>query len=363
MLLDGQVKVVDFGTGNPTRFVQPHAGSSSSTRTWRAGTYYTPYLAPSAMAATAAAEQLGHPPPTAEDVLRNTSHLRMEDVPLSSHGTATQYQHMPELGFYCMYRKRAGENGISPDCQNITHTATRQAAWMSAAGLDYTFFDHTNFNDWHSPVKGCRPVPVPGEEGKTSNPCNSDWLQLRPTEVSPRGGADIIACSRKMLYPRPVLIEGSTPSSTCGRIICLSSFHSLTPHPHPLMLAHHAKVLAEEWSTLRAAGYSTPELGTFTRVTSINGTTTNFWAEVLERLYNTFPDLAVKHRATGKKIFIYGMATNATTDWNVRRSCGWWVLFGARIFWFAINWKPIMRVISITCLQPIQRCVTGFMVS
>ena len=39
---------------------------------------------------------------------------------------------------------------------------------------------------------------------------------------------------------------------------------------------------------------------------------------VLDRLYNAFPELAVRS-SDGKKVFLYGMATNATTNWTAVR--------------------------------------------
>lgn len=49
-----------------------------------------------------------------------------------------------ELGFYCIYRKRAGEAGIVPDCPNITQTLTVQAQQLTSAGVDYVAMDGTN---------------------------------------------------------------------------------------------------------------------------------------------------------------------------------------------------------------------------
>ena len=164
--------------GTPGKTAARGGGSSAkraarqSTRRWRAGTYYTTMQTPTAQAAAAASARLGAPAPTAEDVLRDTSRLRMEDVPQAD-WINTQYQHRPALGFYCLYRARTGEPGIVPDCPNISTTAATQAAWMSSAGLDYAFFDHTNFNWWGAPGGGdCE-----------HNKCLSDLLQMRPAEV------------------------------------------------------------------------------------------------------------------------------------------------------------------------------------
>ena len=172
----------------------------------------------------------------------------MEDVPQAD-WINTQYQHRPALGVYCLYRARPGEPGIVPDCPNISTTAATQAAWMSSAGLDYAFFDHTNFNWWGHPGGGdCE-----------HNECLSDLLQAG------RG-------ARRGM--------GQTPSYKGAY-----------------------------------AGHTTPDLGTFTRVTTKGE---DFWAVVLDRLYNAFPELAVRSR-DGKAVFLYGMATNATTNWTAVR--------------------------------------------
>ena len=122
-LVDGAVSILDFHEGSPVLFkpadpLGPRGWQSRSPpsnadtrntvrtntglvvsavytrRQWRAGTYYTPYQTPTAQAASAASDKLGHPAPTAEDVLRNTTHLTMEQVPIPG---STQYQHRPQV--------------------------------------------------------------------------------------------------------------------------------------------------------------------------------------------------------------------------------------------------------------------------
>lgn len=51
------------------------------------------------------------------------------------------YQHKPQAGYYCIYRRRAGEAGIIPDCPNISETTKRHAAQLLAAGVDYAVLD------------------------------------------------------------------------------------------------------------------------------------------------------------------------------------------------------------------------------
>jgi len=70
----------------------------------------------------------------------------------------------PALGFYCLYRARAGQTPPIPDCVNITRTATGHASLLTGAGIDYVSVDVTNW-------------PTADVGGST------DVAVLRPTEV------------------------------------------------------------------------------------------------------------------------------------------------------------------------------------
>lgn len=74
----------------------------------------------------------------------------------------------PALGFYCLWRARAGDPPPSPpmdDCANISATARAHAQMLLEAGVDYVSVDVTN---WPS-------VGAPGGE--------TDVWVLRPTQV------------------------------------------------------------------------------------------------------------------------------------------------------------------------------------
>jgi hypothetical protein len=97
------------------------------------------------------------------------------------HGLSTFYHATPQLGFYCIYRRRPGEGppdggecpicpvagGAIPaccrDCANVEVTLEAHAKTLLAAGIDYIATDATNLAAW------------PSNE--------SDIIQLRPTEV------------------------------------------------------------------------------------------------------------------------------------------------------------------------------------
>ena len=54
------------------------------------------------------------------------------------------YTSRPVLGYYCIYRARAGEAGWIPDCPNITSTLEAHATELHAAGVDFVVLDHTS---------------------------------------------------------------------------------------------------------------------------------------------------------------------------------------------------------------------------
>ena len=82
------------------------------------------------------------------------------------------YSVEPQLGFYCLYRPRPGEN-VTADtiqCPNITGVATQHAKWLTDAGFDYVTVDITNW-------------PVTGFIGSSTSVPNNDITILRPLEV------------------------------------------------------------------------------------------------------------------------------------------------------------------------------------
>lgn len=95
---------------------------------------------------------MGHPAPIVEDVLRSNGSMLLSEVPAGLAGLRNQFLHRPSLGprseygYYCTYAKRPGEVGIGADCPGARDTVRQQANLMTAAGLDYMLFDHTNFN-------------------------------------------------------------------------------------------------------------------------------------------------------------------------------------------------------------------------
>ena len=74
-----------------------------------------------------------------EGVLRNRSRTLADAAP-------NYWQHTPEIGPYCLYRKRPSEaKGIVPDCTDIEKTLKSHASTLIAAGVDYIMLDATNW--------------------------------------------------------------------------------------------------------------------------------------------------------------------------------------------------------------------------
>lgn len=102
---------------------------------------------------------------TTELVLRSNGALQLNDVYVKYGLNGDIWNAQPQLGFYCLWRKRAGDASPPlPDCVNITQTATAHAALLTNAGFDYVLADITNW-------------PVADVDG------NTDISVLRPTQV------------------------------------------------------------------------------------------------------------------------------------------------------------------------------------
>lgn len=72
--------------------------------------------------------------------------------------------------FYCFYRPRPGEAPILPSCPNISYHASRQAALLTMAGVDFVLQDGSNFGPWDPSLPyGGDPV--------------GDFRQMRPFQV------------------------------------------------------------------------------------------------------------------------------------------------------------------------------------
>ena len=116
--------------------------------------------------ASATVAAMGGTPLSVEDVIRSNGSLVLDDI-WYKYGVdgLTQgffYQERPQLGFYCIYRKRVGEAGVLPDCANITGIVSQQALWFAQSGVDFVTVDGTNL---------CTPSPF------------ADAIQTRPAEV------------------------------------------------------------------------------------------------------------------------------------------------------------------------------------
>eukprot|EP00051_Salpingoeca_urceolata_P028747 m.487986 g.487986 ORF g.487986 m.487986 type:complete len:593 (+) comp25457_c0_seq1:54-1832(+) len=119
----------------------------------------------------------GFPQLTTERVIRSNGTKILNDVYGAAGVPASDvYNVEPQLGFYCLYRKRAGDaHPPLPDCENITHTASAHAAMLLEAGFDYITVDVTNWpqNNSETDIAVIRPTEVLFEE----------WTALRAAGV------------------------------------------------------------------------------------------------------------------------------------------------------------------------------------
>ena len=116
---------------------------------------------------------------TGEDVISSADlgfHDMITDRGLYSEAKAFHYHAEPELGFYCLYRARDGEEGPLPDCDeatgiSISEVAATHAEQLWDAGVDFVFMDLTNLpgQSEFADVLGVRPLEVLIEE----------WADLR----------------------------------------------------------------------------------------------------------------------------------------------------------------------------------------
>ncbi len=145
----------------------------------RVGMFYLVWHAPAATAMHSVVAK-GGTPLTLEDVIRGNGTPAYGDIlkkwGLEGEAMSFYWMSHPKLGFYCIYRARAGETGYVPDCPDITTTLSTHAAQLVAAGVDYVVLDETNLS---------------GTDRA------SDLLQLRPTEVLFEEWAKLRAAGKK----------------------------------------------------------------------------------------------------------------------------------------------------------------------
>ncbi|EDQ91439.1 uncharacterized protein MONBRDRAFT_36118 [Monosiga brevicollis MX1] len=113
---------------------------------------------------------------TTERVIRSNGAQDLNDVYGPYNISSDIYNVEPALGFYCLYRARAGEPGLVPDCPNITQTATAHAKLLVDMGIDYVMVDVTNWptNTTSTDISVIRPTEVLFEE----------WYKLRQQNIS-----------------------------------------------------------------------------------------------------------------------------------------------------------------------------------
>jgi hypothetical protein len=151
--------------------------------------------------AMAAVRAKGLPQLTTELVIQSqdaAAPLSLDDVYRGA--AADIWGAQPQLGFYCLWRARAGDPAPSPpldDCANISATTLAHAQMLLAAGFDYVAVDVTNW-----PEAG-----APGGE--------TDVWVLRPTQVLFEEWAALRA--RGVMTPKIAMWPCSPANSTTWR--------------------------------------------------------------------------------------------------------------------------------------------------
>lgn len=136
----------------------------------------------------------GAPVLTTERVIRSDGKYTLDDVyrPVAPN-VSDIYNVEPQLGFYCLYRPRQGEQPLADTCANISGTARAHADMLVGAGFDYVAADLTNWPGFSTvtDVAVTRPLEVLADE----------WATLRRAGVS---------------TPR----IAAWPSANCGAATC-----------------------------------------------------------------------------------------------------------------------------------------------
>lgn len=154
------------------------------------GATYSLWHAP-AVAALGEVRAAGGAALSVEDLIRSRGALGLRDV-YDKHNVSDEdalyFQNFPAAGPYCLYRRRAGEAGLLPDCEGIPTTAARHAAMLLEAGVDFVAADATNLctpSDQADAIQ-TRPLEVLFEEwaalraAGTPTPDVTAWWPLRP---------------------------------------------------------------------------------------------------------------------------------------------------------------------------------------
>ncbi len=151
-------------------------------------------------------------PVTVETVIRSNGKHTLGGVfegptpELPAGFTPDIYNVKPQLGFYCLYRPRPGEN-VTADtvsCPNITGVAKQHALWLTAAGFDYVGIDITNW-------------PLTGPIGQSTTTPSTDMAILRPLEVL---AEEWLALRREGIHTPSI---AAWPTTACGSEMCMGT--------------------------------------------------------------------------------------------------------------------------------------------
>lgn len=175
------------------------------------------YLAWHAFAADAMGQLPAAQRHTVDEALRSPTLTFADLLPtaaLSQQAHAFRYHAKPQLGFYCLYRKRPGEAAYGEpnfvkDCPNIQNVARTHATQLWSAGVDFVFVDLTNLQGMSpfADVLGVRPLEVLLEEWRKARdagimtPQVAAWVPA-PDKTGPMVYEEVLA-----LYNNPAFAD------------------------------------------------------------------------------------------------------------------------------------------------------------
>lgn len=224
------------------------------------------YLAWHAYAADAMAQLPEAERHTIEDVLRSPS-LHFSDLlvapGLYEQASAFHYHAEPQLGFYCLYRRRADDPVVPepwhvPDCPGIAATAASHAEQLWSIGVDFVYVDLTNFNTLSvaSDVMALRPLEVLLEEWHALREAGTPTPQIAAWLPASAHGPDEVGLIDRVLalYADPTYDELLLRDAASGReVVFVVDNEVFAPDPAKLAaIEAHDVVAVRLWGNLSA---------------------------------------------------------------------------------------------------------------
>lgn len=233
------------------------------------------YLAWHAYAADAIAQVPAAERHTIEDVIRSPT-LQFSDL-LAKHGLLDQasgfhWHDEPQLGFYCLYRRRPSDPPLAepqqvPDCPDIAHTAATHAEQLWSAGVDFVYVDLTNFNTLStaSDVMALRPLEVLLEEWQALRDAGQPTPQIAAWLPAAAHGPDEVGLIERVLdlYADPTYDGLLLHDPASGREVVFvvdNEVFAVDPAALALIEAHDV-IAVRLWGNLSAEALASGKAG------------------------------------------------------------------------------------------------------